>query len=104
MSYNVSRRTREIGIRIAIGAQRRQVLSLIARESMLLVAGGVLSGVAVALAAGRYISSQLYGLEPHDVMTIASAIALMAAVSAAAGYLPARRATRVDPIVALRYE
>jgi predicted permease len=104
MSYSVSRRTREIGIRMAMGAQRENVLGLVLRESMVLVIIGIVIGVTAALAAGRLIESQLFGLEPTDTATMLSAVALMIAVSAAAGYLPARRATRVDPMVALRYE
>lgn len=104
MSYNVSRRTREIGIRMAMGAERTAVVGVVLRESMLLVAGGIVIGIAAALAAGRLIASQLFGLNPTDAATMVSAIAVMTIVSAAAGYLPARRATRVDPMVALRYE
>jgi ABC-type antimicrobial peptide transport system permease subunit len=104
MSYNVSRRTREIGIRMAMGAQRREVLDLVLRESMWLVAIGIAIGVAASLAAGRLVASQLFGLEPHDPTTMLSGIVVMLGVSAAAGYLPARRAARVDPMVALRYE
>jgi predicted permease len=104
MSYSVSRRTNEIGIRMALGAQRSGVVGMVLRESMIMVAIGVTLGLAAALAAGRLVASVLFGLEPTDVWTIAAAIALMAAVSFAAGYLPARRASRVDPMVALRYE
>jgi predicted permease len=104
MSYNVSRRTREIGIRMAMGAESREVLGLVLRESMLLVAIGVVIGIGASLAAGRFVASQLFGLEPTDLPTMAAAIFVMLAVSAAAGYLPARRAARVDPMVALRYE
>ena len=104
MSYNVSRRTREIGIRMAMGAQRTEVLGLVLRESMLLVVAGIAIGIAASLAAGRLVASQLFGLEPTDVLTLTSAMLLMLAVSAAAGYLPARRAARVDPMIALRYE
>jgi len=104
MSYNVSRRTREIGIRMAMGAERNAVLGLVVGESMLLVAGGIVIGIAIALGAGRLIASQLFGVQPTDAATMASAIGVMALVSAVAGYLPARRATRVDPMVALRYE
>ena len=104
MSYSVSRRTREIGIRIAMGAQRTEVLRLIVSESLTLVAAGLVVGIALALAGGEYVASQLYGLAANDAGTIAAAIALMIAVSAAAGYLPARRAARVDPMIALRYE
>ena len=104
MSYGVARRTREIGIRMAMGAQREAVLSLVLRESMFLVAIGIVIGVAGAFGAGRLIESQLFGLEPTDAATMVSAVLLLIVVSAAAGYLPARRATRVDPMVALRYE
>jgi predicted permease len=104
MSYNVSRRTREIGIRMAMGAQRKEVLGLVLRESMLLVIAGIAIGIAASLAAGRLVAAQLFGLEPTDPLTMLSAILVMLVVSAAAGYLPARRAARVDPMVALRYE
>jgi predicted permease len=104
MSYSVARSTREIGIRMAMGAQRPEVLGLVLRESMVLVFAGMVIGIAAALGAGRLIASQLFGLEPTDATTFLSATALMIVVAAAAGYLPARRATRVDPMVALRYE
>jgi predicted permease len=104
MSYSVSRRTNEIGIRMALGAQRSGVVGMVLRESMIMVAIGVTLGLAGALAAGRLIASVLFGLEANDIWTIAAAIGLMATVSLAAGYLPARRASRVDPMEALRYE
>ena len=104
MSYNVSRRTSEIGIRIALGAQRRGVVGMVLRESMIMVAAGVVIGLVAAVAASRLLTAILFGLSPTDVWTMAAAIALMIAVSLAAGYLPARRASRVDPMVALRYE
>ncbi len=104
MSYSVSRRTNEIGIRMALGAQRAAVVGMVVRESMIVVAIGVLIGLAGALAGGRFIQSVLYGLSPTDAWTMAGAVILMIAVSLAAGYLPARRASRVDPMVALRYE
>jgi ABC-type antimicrobial peptide transport system permease subunit len=104
MSYNVSRRTNEIGIRIALGAQRTGVIGMVLRESMVMVVIGVSIGLAAAIAAGRLISTVLFGLAPNDVWTMTAAIALMAAVCLIAGYLPARRASRVDPMVALRYE
>jgi predicted permease len=104
MSYNVSRRTREIGIRMAMGAERKEVLGLVLRESMWLVVIGIAIGVAASLAAGRLVASQLFGLEPNDLATMLSAMAVMLGVSAAAGYLPARRAAQVDPMVALRYD
>jgi predicted permease len=104
MSYSVSRRTNEIGIRMALGAQRGDVLRLVLRESMILVVIGIVAGVAIALGAGHYVRTLLFGLPPTDVASIAAAVALMVAVSALAGYLPARRASRVDPMVALHYE
>ena len=104
MSYNVSRRTNEIGIRIALGAQRAGVVGMVLRESMIMVVIGVAIGLAAAIAAGRLIATILFGLAANDIWTIAAAIVLMAAVCLLAGYLPARRASRVDPMVALRYE
>jgi predicted permease len=104
MSYSVSRRTNEIGIRMALGAQRGDVLRLVLRESMILVVIGIVAGLAIALGAGHYVRALLFGLPPTDGASIAAAVALMAAVSALAGYLPARRASRVDPMVALHYE
>jgi ABC-type antimicrobial peptide transport system permease subunit len=104
MSYNVSRRTNEIGIRMALGAQRGDVLGLVMRESMLLVAAGVAVGLTAALFASRLLTTLLFGLAPRDPLTLVAAVAVMAAVSALAGFLPARRASRVDPMVALRYE
>ena len=104
MSYNVSRRTSEIGIRMALGAQRSGVMGMVLRESMIMVAVGVVLGLAGALAGGRFIQSVLFGLSTTDMWTISTAIAVTIVVSLAAGYLPARRASRVDPMVALRYE
>jgi ABC-type antimicrobial peptide transport system permease subunit len=104
MSYSVARRTNEIGIRMALGAQRSDVLRLVMRESMILVLVGVVIGVAVALGASRLIATLLYGLAATDAATLTMAVAIMIAVSALAGFLPARRASRVDPMVALRYD
>jgi ABC-type antimicrobial peptide transport system permease subunit len=104
MSYNVARRTNEIGIRMALGAQRQDVLRLIMRESMVLVAIGVVVGLGVAIGTSRFVRTLLYGLAPTDVMTIVLAVAVMVLVSAIAGFIPARRASRVDPMVALHYE
>jgi predicted permease len=104
MSYNVARRTNEIGIRMALGAQRGSVLGMVMRESMLLVAAGVVLGLGTALWAGRFVKTVLYGLPPNDPATIAAAVVLIGIVSALAGYLPARRASRVDPMEALRQQ
>jgi predicted permease len=102
MSYSVSRRTNEIGIRMALGARRGDVLGQVMRESAILVVAGVAVGLAAALGTGRFIAAQLYGLEPADVATNGIAIVLLMSVAGVAGFLPARRASRVDPMVALR--
>jgi predicted permease len=104
MSYSVSRRTNEIGIRMALGAQRQDVLRLVMRESMVLVAVGVVIGVAIALGASRFVATLLYGLAGTDVMTILVSISAMVIVAGLAGFIPARRASLVDPMVALRYD
>jgi predicted permease len=104
MSYNVVRRTNEIGIRMALGAQRWDVIRMVLRESLALVVIGVALGLGTALAASRLIRTLLFGLAPNDALTIASAIFLMILVSTVAASLPARRASRVDPMVALHYE
>src|SRR5215831_5111954 len=104
MSYDVERRTREIGVRIAFGAQRRDVAGLVLRQTMLMAVIGVIVGLSAALATTRLITSLLYGLTPNDPLTIGLASLLLLAVAALAGYLPARRAARVDPMEALRHE
>jgi predicted permease len=104
MSYSVSRRTNEIGIRIALGAQRGDVLRLVMHESMALVLVGMVLGVGVALVSGRFVATFLFGVAPRDAVTTTVASGLLAGVSALAAYLPARRASRVDPLAALRYE
>jgi predicted permease len=104
MSFSVTQRTREIGVRMALGAPRRAVLLLALGEGMKLVAVGVASGLAVALAVTQGLSSFLYGVSAIDVVTFAGVPALLAAVALLACWIPARRATKVDPLVALRCE
>ena len=104
MSYAVSRRTREIGIRMAIGAGRGDVLRMVMREVGFLVGIGLAVGIPAALAADRLAQRLLFGLKPTDPLTLTVATVLLLAVALFAGYLPARRAMKVDPMVALRYE
>jgi putative ABC transport system permease protein len=104
ISYTVSRRTNEIGIRVALGAQRGHVIFMIMREAGLLLAIGVVIGGALALVAGRTAASLLYGLKPHDPVTLIVAVAGLAIVAAAASFLPAHRAAGLDPMAALREE
>ncbi len=104
MSYAVSRRTNEIGIRVALGASRGDVLLLILRQALLLAMIGAGIGIAGALALSRLMASQLYGVRPTDPITFVTVAALLMIVSFAASYIPARRAMRVDPMTALRYE
>jgi predicted permease len=104
MTYTVTQRRREIGIRMALGAVSRSISWLVMREVFLLIAIGVALGLPAAWAITRFIESQLYGVMPMDPLTILLAIAFLTCVAALAGFLPARRAARVDPLVALRYE
>jgi len=104
MAYTVARRTREIGVRMALGAVPGDVVWLVMREVLMLVGSGIVLGVAAASALGRLIASQLYGVTANDPLTIMGAAGLLLAVALLAGYLPARRATRVNPVLALRYE
>ena len=104
MTYSVVRRTSEIGVRMALGASRPRVLWIVLRESLLLLAFGIALGVPAALAASRLIRAGLYGVEPWDPATILMAAGAIAVVVTAAACLPARRATKIDPMVALRYE
>jgi predicted permease len=104
MAYAVSGRTNEIGIRVALGAQRQNVLWLILRESLLLVCVGVVIGVPIVFAAGKWISSLLFGVTAADPLAIVLAAVLMFLVGLVACYVPVRRAMKVDPMIALRYE
>jgi len=104
MAYSVARRSNEVGIRMALGADRRRVVGAVVRETMLLVGAGVAAGMAAAWGATRLIASTLFGLSAMDPLTIALAIGVMTTVALLAGYVPARRAAAVDPVVALLQE
>src|SRR5436309_3320378 len=103
-SYVVSQRTQEVGIRIALGAGRREILELIMGQALRVTGWGLVLGAAGALEVGRAIASLLYGVKPHDPLVLSLVMVILGAVAAVASYLPARRATKVDPMVALRYE
>jgi ABC-type antimicrobial peptide transport system permease subunit len=104
LAYAISRRTREIGIRVAIGAQRANILGLVLRRATLIVASASILGAGLALALGRFFTPILYGVSPKDPVTYLLALALMAAIGLIASYVPTRRALSVDPSVALRDE
>jgi ABC-type antimicrobial peptide transport system permease subunit len=104
MAYTVARRTREIGIRMALGAIQGNVIWMVMKEVLILIAAGVLVGVPAAIGLSRLVKSQLYGLAPHDPVTLFLSIAVLAAVASLAGFFPALRASRVDPMQALRHE
>jgi predicted permease len=104
ISFAVAQRRQEIGIRVALGADRRTVVAMLMREAGRLVAVGLVVGVVLSLAAGRSASTLLFKLEPHDPITLVAAALLLAGVAAAASYLPARSASRLDPLTALRHD
>jgi putative ABC transport system permease protein len=104
MAYTVSQRTREIGIRLALGAQRHDVVKLVVKQGMRLAGIGVLAGIAVSLGLTRWIAGLLFGVSATDPLTFALVALCLAAVALLANYIPARRAAKVDPMVALRYE
>ena len=101
--YGIARRTSEIAVRIALGAQRRRVVSMILGETSILVVAGLVLGGGLAYGATQLIGSQLYGVQPQDPLTLAGAVAVLLLVALGATDLPARRASRLDPIVALRH-
>jgi putative ABC transport system permease protein len=104
ISYSVAQRTKEIGIRMALGGQRTDMLRLVLRQSGMLVLVGMLVGVPVALGATRLLGTMLYGVGATDLMTYLLVVALLGAAALIASIIPAFRATKVDPMVALRYE
>jgi predicted permease len=104
MSYTVAGRTREIGVRMALGASRGDVLQLVMREGMLLVTAGLVMGIPLSLASSRLLHNFLFGLKATDPLSLITVILLLGIVAALAAYIPARRAAKVDPMVALRYE
>jgi ABC-type antimicrobial peptide transport system permease subunit len=104
MAFVVARRTKEIGVRMALGAQPGSVLWLVMREVLLLFAIGMAIGLPAALGLGRYVSTQLFGVQPYDPRIVGITTIVLAAVATLAGMLPAQRASRIDPVLALRYE
>ena len=104
ISYTVTQRTREVGIRLALGAQRPRILAMLLASGAKLSITGVAIGIALSVSLTGAVESQLYGVTPHDPVTVIGAAAVLLAVALAATYIPARRATRIDPMLALRSE
>ena len=104
MAFMVARRTKEIGLRMALGAPQAQVVWMVMRETLVLVAAGLAIGIPAALGVSKYVSTQLYGVKATDIASAAAALVILATVAGVAGLLPARRASTIDPIQALRYE
>jgi ABC-type antimicrobial peptide transport system permease subunit len=104
VSYSVAQRTNEIGVRMALGAQKRDVVSMILRQGLRLLLVGLAIGITGALALTRFLSSLLYGVAPTDPVTFTAVSLILIVVALLACYIPARRAAKVDPMIALRYE
>jgi ABC-type antimicrobial peptide transport system permease subunit len=104
MSYTVARRTTEIGVRMALGARRADVASLVLSDILRLIAAGSAVGIVAAVVLARYVESLVFGLQPHDPITLVASVAVLGLIGVVAGYLPARRAVHIDPIRALRAE
>jgi putative ABC transport system permease protein len=104
MAYTVSLQTKEIGVRMALGARQGDVMRMVLRRGAVLIAAGICIGLLAGFALTRFLASQIWGVSPTDPWTFAAVVALVIAAGLAACYLPARRATQVDPLVALRYE
>jgi ABC-type antimicrobial peptide transport system permease subunit len=100
----VARRRNEIGIRIALGADRKRVIALVLRETLALIAVGSIAGIAIAIWAGRAAATLLYGLRPYDPATLVGAVAALAVIALASSYAPAQRASSLEPMAALREE
>jgi len=104
LAYSVAERIREIGVRIALGAKPLAVLQMIMNRGLLLIGAGLLIGVTTALAISRFVQSLLFGVNPNDPATFVTAVLVLLATGSIAAFIPARRATKVDPIVALRHD
>jgi len=104
MAHGVARRTNEIGIRMALGAKGGNIAWMVLRETLLLVITGLALGIPAALLLARLIATQLFGMSPTDPLTLIAAAIVLTVVALLAGYIPARRASHVDPLTALRYE
>jgi ABC-type antimicrobial peptide transport system permease subunit len=104
VSYNVARRTGEIGIRMALGAQRGKVVQMVLREVLVLAAAGLAIGMAAALGGSKLVASFLYGMKANDPLALTLAVVTLLGAALLAGYIPARKASRIDPMTALRHE